>query len=42
MMKSNYLWNFSLTNYNKNVEFRQTGVQNMLNGIRKRRDDEKS
>lgn len=42
MMKTNYMWNFSLSGYNGDVGKRQNGVQNMLNDVRKKRDDERS
>ena len=42
MMKSSYLWKFPLNTYGLNLDARQTGVKNMLEDVRKKRDEERS
>ncbi len=42
MLKQNYVWNFPLGTYQSDLGKRQNGVQNMLNDVRKRRDEERS
>lgn len=42
MMKTSYLWKFPLNAYGDNLGVRQTGVRNMLDDVRKKRDEERS
>lgn len=38
-MKANYLWNFDLTKYADNSNIRQSKVMEMLDEVRKMRDE---
>jgi hypothetical protein len=42
MLKQIYVWNFPLGKYHNGLGKRQEGVQNMLDDLRRKRDEEKT